>query len=129
MATIFRVFEFQLQLIYMHIGPFWVLYSIWSSVRSSRFGFDEPEHVWWRHHVQSARKRRENVVFTQLGRGGDVVDMSRGCGGLQPNILVRMKVFSLYFHYCEHWPDCQMVPNMNTGEKSTTQKSVGQSDP
>ena len=45
---------------------------------------------------------RENVAFTQLGRGGDVVDIGRGCGGLQPNILLQMKEFSLYFHYCEH---------------------------
>ena len=94
-----------------------LLHSFRSSVRSSRFGFGEPEHVWRPHHVHSARKRRETIVFTQLGRGGDVVDTGRGCGGLQPNILVRMKVFSLYFHYCEHWPDCQMVPNMNTGAK------------
>ena len=54
--------------------------------------------MWRPHHVHSARKRRETIVFTQLGRGGDVVDMGRGCGGLQPNVLVRMKVFSLYFH-------------------------------
>ena len=66
--------------------------------RSSRFGFGQSEHVWWPHHDHSVRKRRENVAFTQLGRGGDVVDVGRGCGGLQPNILVRMKVFSLYFH-------------------------------
>ena len=104
-ATIFRLFEFQLHPIFTHefIGSFLVknqlLYSFRSSVRSSRFGFGEPEHVWRPHHVHSARKRRENVAFTQLGRAGDVVDIGRGCGGLQPNILVRMKAFSLYFHF------------------------------
>ena len=53
-----------------------------SSVRSSRFGFGESEHVWWPHHVNSTRKRRETIVFVQLGHAGDVGDIGRGCGGL-----------------------------------------------
>ena len=35
MATIFRVFEFQLQLIFMHIGSFFVQNQLLYSIRSS----------------------------------------------------------------------------------------------
>ena len=93
-----------------------LLHSFRSSARSSRFGFGQSEHVWWPHHANSARKRRENVAFTQLGRGGDVVDIGRGCGGLQPNLLLRMKDFHCIFTNASTVSDpLQPAGNMNTG--------------